>query len=100
MINSKQCELLDHPRLHSQLLALERRTTRSSRESTDHPQGGKDDVANAAAGTLVHLTTRKYKYDAGLSWVSGALDSTSTQSHSAQQLSALVQMQTMRGLRR
>ena len=47
------CELLDHPRLVSQLCGLERRTARSGKDSIDHAPGGHDDVANAAAGALV-----------------------------------------------
>lgn len=101
LINSKKCDLLDNARLHSQLLALERRTTRNGRETIDHPQTGhaKDDVANAAAGCLVHLTTRRYKYDASLSWV-GAIDGNQQDDRSpaAERLSALVQIQSARGL--
>ena len=50
LINSRRIALLDHPRLISQLTALERRTGRGVRESIDHPLGGHDDVINAAAG--------------------------------------------------
>jgi hypothetical protein len=39
-------------RLVSQLVALERRTARSGKDSVDH-YGGHDDAANAAAGALV-----------------------------------------------
>jgi hypothetical protein len=46
-------ELLDNPRLISQLCALERRVTRSGRDSVNHPSGGHDDVINAAALSLV-----------------------------------------------
>lgn len=53
LLNSGQVELLDHPRLVSQLCALERRTARSGRDSIDHAPGGHDDVANAVAGALV-----------------------------------------------
>src|SRR5262249_45205314 len=45
--------LLEHPRLQSQLIGLERRTSRGGRDSIDHAPGAKDDVANAAAGVLV-----------------------------------------------
>jgi hypothetical protein len=51
-LNSGRVELLDHPRLVSQLCALERRTARGGRESIDHPPNGHDDIANAAAGAL------------------------------------------------
>lgn len=53
LVNAKRAELLDLPRLRAQLLALERRTARGGRDSIDHPPGGHDDVANAAAGALV-----------------------------------------------
>jgi hypothetical protein len=55
LVNAGRVELLDVPRLRSQLLGLERRTARGGRDSIDHPQGrGRhDDVANAAAGALV-----------------------------------------------
>lgn len=53
MLNSGDCELLDLPRLASQLCGLERRTTRAGRDSIDHPAGGHDDIANAVAGALL-----------------------------------------------
>jgi hypothetical protein len=50
-INSHRVQLLDHPKLVSQLSSLERRTTRGSgRDIIDHPRGFKDDVANSVAG--------------------------------------------------
>jgi hypothetical protein len=52
-INSGKVELLDNPRLISQLCALERRVARSGKDSVDHPRGGHDDVVNAAALALV-----------------------------------------------
>jgi hypothetical protein len=53
LMNSGEVALLDLPRLSAQLCALERRTARGGRDSVDHPPGGHDDVANAAAGALV-----------------------------------------------
>jgi hypothetical protein len=53
LLNSGKLELLDHPRLISQLCALERRTARSGRDSIDHPPGGHDDICNAALGALL-----------------------------------------------
>jgi hypothetical protein len=53
LLNSGRVELLDNPRLQSQLCGLERRTARGGRDSIDHAPGGHDDVANAAAGALV-----------------------------------------------
>ena len=49
-INSGKIELLDDHALVTQLLALERKPTTSSRESIDHPRGQLDDLANAVAG--------------------------------------------------
>jgi len=53
LLNSRRVELLDLPRLSSQLCGLERRTARGGRDSIDHAPGGHDDVANAAAGALL-----------------------------------------------
>lgn len=51
--------LLDNTRLVGQISLLERRTTRTGRDSVDHMPGAKDDVANAALGALVHLNTAR-----------------------------------------
>ena len=56
-LNSGKLELLDNPRLVSQLCSLERRTARSGKDSVDHPPGGHDDVINAAAGALVQCVS-------------------------------------------
>lgn len=53
LVNTGAVELLDHPTLRTQLLALERRSVRGGRDSIDHPRGGHDDIANSAAGCLV-----------------------------------------------
>ena len=53
MINVGKLELLDNRRLVTQLSNLERRTSRSGKDSIDHPPSGKDDLANAAAGALL-----------------------------------------------
>jgi hypothetical protein len=55
MVNSRQVELLDHPKLVNQLCSLERRTARGGRDSIDHPARGHDDLCNATAGALVGL---------------------------------------------
>jgi hypothetical protein len=56
-INGGRVELLDHPKLISQLCALERKTARSGRDSIDHPPGANshDDIINAVAGALTNL---------------------------------------------
>jgi hypothetical protein len=54
VLNSGRVELLDHPRLITQLCSLERRTGRGSgRDVIDHPPGAHDDLANAVAGAVV-----------------------------------------------
>jgi hypothetical protein len=56
MINSGLCRLLDtdRDRLLTQFASLERRVGRGTgRDSIDHPPGGHDDLANAAAGAIV-----------------------------------------------
>ena len=53
LIMGDRVELLDHPRLVGQLVALERRVNRGGKDSIDHPPRGFDDVINAAAGALV-----------------------------------------------
>lgn len=55
LLNAGRVELLDHRRLTVQLLNLERRTARGGRDTIDHPPGGHDDLANAAAGALVSV---------------------------------------------
>jgi hypothetical protein len=55
VINGARCELLDHPKLISQLCALERRVARGGRDSIDHPPNQHDDLANAIAGALTSL---------------------------------------------
>jgi hypothetical protein len=57
-LNSGKLELLDIPRLASQLCGLERRTARGGRDSIDHGPGAQDDIANAACGALLLLNAR------------------------------------------
>lgn len=54
MMTARQVALLDQPRLLHQFTGLERRATRGGREVIDHAPGARDDLANAAAGALVH----------------------------------------------
>ena len=53
LANSGRVELLDHVKMRTQLLMLERRTTPSGADSITHPKGGHDDCINAAAGACV-----------------------------------------------
>ncbi len=52
-VNAGRVALLDLPVLRAQLIGLERRVARGGRDSIDHGPGGRDDVANAAAGALL-----------------------------------------------
>jgi hypothetical protein len=47
-----QIDLLDNSRIVAQFCNLERRTSRSGKDSIDHPPGAHDDLANAVAGVL------------------------------------------------
>ncbi len=53
LLNSGRVELLNLPRLASQFCGLERRTSRSGRDSIDHAPGAHDDIANVVAGALL-----------------------------------------------
>ena len=69
-VNAGSVALLDLPVLRAQLQGLERRVARGGRDSIDHGPGGRDDVANAAAGalTLVGATTRVHYAMAPSPW--------------------------------
>jgi hypothetical protein len=58
LVLSGRIELLDIPHLAAELKALERRTRSLGRDRVDHPPGGHDDLANAAAGasTMCYAT--------------------------------------------
>jgi hypothetical protein len=58
LLTSRRARLLDQPRLVNQLLSLERRTGTSGRDAITHPRGAHDDLANACAGVLVHVSQR------------------------------------------
>lgn len=62
-INSKACRLLDLPKLETQLIGLERRTSRGGRDNIDHAPGGHDDVANAVAGAIYLVGSKHSGYD-------------------------------------
>jgi hypothetical protein len=51
-VSSRSLDLLDHPKLCTQLISLERRTARGGRDSIDHSPGAHDDLANAVAGAI------------------------------------------------
>jgi len=52
-VNAGRVELPDHKRLTAQLVGLERRVSRSGKDSIDHGPGGHDDLANVCAGAVV-----------------------------------------------
>jgi hypothetical protein len=60
-LNSGKIELLDHPRLVTQICGLERRTARGGRDSIDHPPGAgcHDDLANSALAALLLVSTAR-----------------------------------------
>ena len=70
-INSGELALLDNERLISQLVTLERRTSRGGRDSIDHPPSAHDDLANAAAGALVLVAKPAYKPPTAIFGMSG-----------------------------
>lgn len=59
LINSGKCELLDDKKMITQLVSLERRTSRAGKDSIDHPPGQHDDRINAAAGAIVLASAGK-----------------------------------------
>ncbi len=67
-VNSQKVELLDHPRMISQLLALERSTSRLGKDSIAHPPRGRDDLANAAAGAIVQVAAEAARPGFALVW--------------------------------
>jgi hypothetical protein len=71
LLNSRQVDLLDHPRCVAQLCSLERRTARGGRDSIDHAPGAHDDVANAVAGLAVALAVTARGYNTNLDWICG-----------------------------
>lgn len=54
MLNSGRIEIPPHQKLINQFSSLERRTTRSGKDSIDHPPSGHDDYCNVVAGVAVH----------------------------------------------
>ena len=60
LITSGKVELLDKPRLRNQVINLERRS-KGGRETIDHVRGAHDNLANAVAGCIVHLSLKGVK---------------------------------------
>lgn len=59
IVNSRRASLLDDNKLISQLVGLERKTSPTGKDTIDHPRGSHDDVANSAAGVIVHALERR-----------------------------------------
>lgn len=59
LVMGGRCELVDNKTLRFQFEHLERRTSRSGKDSIDHPPLGRDDLCNSAAGALVLAADRK-----------------------------------------
>jgi hypothetical protein len=58
LFSQGRIDLLDYQPLTVELMQLERRTTRSGRDSVDHPPQGHDDLANVVCGACVLLAQR------------------------------------------
>jgi hypothetical protein len=65
LLSSGRVELLDHSRMIKQLCQLERRTRAGGKDTIDHPQGGHDDLINAAAGALLESSAKRLVVGAG-----------------------------------
>jgi hypothetical protein len=70
LINARRIELLQHQRLHSQLLGLERRTTLGSKEIISHARNANahDDLAASAAMALVKAVQSQNGLDSWIAW--------------------------------
>jgi hypothetical protein len=66
LLNSARVELLDNPRLIHQLASLERRVSKSGRDSVDHGPRGHDDCANSACGALILASSGRRPHDFGI----------------------------------
>ena len=65
LLNAGQVELLDNRRGLSQLMALERRTSRTGRDLISHPPSGHDDVSNVISAVLVTAAIEGQRYYPG-----------------------------------
>lgn len=53
LLNAGRVELLDHKQSLSELLNLERRTSRAGKDSISHPANGHDDAINSVCGAIL-----------------------------------------------
>ncbi len=61
LVNSNTVLLLNHPDMLRELRGLERRRGSSGKDRVDHRPNAHDDLANAAAGALVHVAQARRK---------------------------------------
>ncbi|MDN4501378.1 hypothetical protein QX776_03155 [Alteromonadaceae bacterium BrNp21-10] len=59
LINSERVELLDLKQLKTELIGLERRTSRTGKDSIDHAPGQHDDIINSVAGAIVNASQKR-----------------------------------------
>lgn len=69
LMNKDEVELLDHPRLKSQIVGLQRILKSGGLVKIDHYRGGKDDCINAAAGSLVLCSGEERNSGAEILWL-------------------------------
>lgn len=63
LLNSGKADLLDNDKLINQIANLERRTARSGKDSIDHAPRAHDDLANAVAGCLTSIGSKRNSYN-------------------------------------
>jgi hypothetical protein len=68
LLNSGGITLPKHDRLIAQIVGLERRVSRSGKDSIDHAPGGHDDLANAVAGCAIAAQRPSYDLEAALGY--------------------------------
>ena len=61
LVNSDRVRIPNNKRLRAQFVSLERRTSRSGKDSVDHAPGGHDDLSNAVAGACVLAAAAPFK---------------------------------------
>jgi hypothetical protein len=59
LVSSRSVDLLDDPKLITQLISLERRTARGGKDSVDHAPGAHDDIANSVTGAIWLASSRQ-----------------------------------------
>jgi hypothetical protein len=70
LLNSRKIDLPRNERAINQICSLERSVQRSGRDQITHPSHGRDDIANAIAGS-VDVAFNFVLFDSSWSWVDG-----------------------------